>query len=121
VVREWTTVKSRRITNDTSVATGQWDYWDDIQVQTPGMIGPSAGLDFNMSIKAFLGLRQAIPPLLNGSSTQGTSGGVTFGVISTSPIMQRIYASSNMTEYGVLKTLVLSAFTTACGGVHCLP
>jgi len=99
VVRYWSKVEPRRITNSTSDSTGQWDYYDDIRIPTPGMQGAGAGLDFNMSITAFLGLQKALPPLLRGDTVMGTSGGVQEGVISTSAIIQRIYATSNMTEY----------------------
>lgn len=97
VIREWSGVKPRRITNSTMTALGQWDYWYDINVPTPGMQGASAEIGFNMSIQSFLALQNATVPLLQGDAVMA-SGGVDYGVISSSFIMQRLYNTPNMSD-----------------------
>lgn len=97
VVREWTYVAPRPITNDTSVALGIWSYYMDIKVDTEGMDGPAAAKDFNFSIKSFLSMREAIPPLLQGNMWGG-SNSVEEGLYYSSTTMQTLYFTPDMND-----------------------
>lgn len=121
VVREWSYVAPRRITNSSMDALGQWDYWDDIHVPTPGLQGPSAEVGFNMSIQAFLGLQKAIVPLLNGTLVLGSSGSIDFGVQASSPITQRMYATANMTEFIKRTAASLTSSIRRNSAKHAMP
>lgn len=110
VLREWSYVPPRRLTNSTSVATGQWDYSYDIQVPTPGLEGAPATIGFNMSIKSFLAIQKTIPPLLQGDVLTGTSGGIAEGGVASSAIIQRLFATTNMSE---LITRMASTMTSS--------
>lgn len=100
VVRSWTKTVPKPITYNQTVAdragTRNWSYYDDIRVDTEGMQGKSAGLDFNVSIKAFLAMQKIMVPLLQGDITTGEHG-YSFGQVFSSDVMQRLYSTSNMT------------------------
>lgn len=102
-------------------ALGQWDYWDDIHVPTPGLQGPSAEVGFNMSIQAFLGLQKAIVPLLNGTLVLGSSGSIDSGVQASSPITQRMYATANMTEFIKMTAASLTSSIRRNSAKHAMP
>jgi len=99
VAQNWTYIAPRSITNNQTIAdgagTGNWSYYDDIKIDTQGMNGSSAGMDFNVSIKAFLAMRKIIPPLLQGNVTTSEHG-YEEGLLFSSDIMQRLYNTPDM-------------------------